>query len=161
TPVRRHRLHHLQKQLRRLHHRVLLHHLRQQRLQLLRRQRRQRVPVRRRLPLRHLQQQQPRQMQPLEGRPPCRPGRQPEERCGLFRRAAYPRCTPLHGITYIFFRRAASTSIRTCHPIVFFIERAGSVTHLRPTLCSLQVPTRHRTVGKSFLHSTRNVLSHI
>ena len=56
----------------------------------------------------------------------CKSGRisqaRHEERRGLCRRAANRRCTPPPGIMCIFIRRAVSTSIRTCRPIVFFIR---------------------------------------
>ena len=58
---------------------------------------------------------------------------------GLSRRQGCHQCIPLPGITCIFIRRAVSTSIRTCRPIVFFIERAESVPGVHPTLCSSPV----------------------
>ena len=162
-PLRPHRPHQLQEQLRRLPRQVLLQHRRQpllhrhrhqvrlrrppdrrQRLQVRRHQRCQRVRVRKRLLLRHLRRQRQMQVQQQEHRGPCR-------------RVASHRCTQPPGIMYIFFRRAVSTSIRTCHRIVFFIERTASVTRLRLMHCSLQVPMRHRKAGKLFLVSTQNV----
>ena len=83
--------------------------------------------------------------------------RQQEHR-GPCRRVASPRCTPPRGIMCIFIRRAASTSIRTCRLIIFFIKRVASVTRLRLMHCSSRVPMRRQKAGKLFLLSTRNVL---
>ena len=93
-----------------------------------------------------------RQMQSLEGRPPCRPGR---------RRVANPQFTQSPGSIGIFIRRAALTSIRTCRRIVFFIKRAKSVMRLRSMLYSLPAPTLRPRVGRSFPLLMRNVSSPI
>ena len=93
-----------------------------------------------------------RQMQPVEGRPPCRPGH---------RQLVNRQFIPSPGITSTFIRRAALTSIRTCRRIVFFIKRAKSVMRLRSMLYNLPAPTLRQRAGRSFPLLMRNVSSPI
>ena len=144
------KLHHRRLRLR--HHRQrLLLHLRQQQFRLLLRLRRQQLlrPLRRRQRDRHdpvhllgllrlLQEQSPRgpyrRVRSLGHRQLRRPVRRSQARHGRFKLLASRPCTPRHGTMCIFTRRAVSTLIRTCHPIVSFIERAASVTRVQQTL---------------------------
>src|SRR5581483_1033328 len=77
---------------------------------------------------------------------------------GPSRRRASRRFTRLLGIMYIFTRRAVSTSIRTCRPIVFSTELAVSMTRVRRMHCSLPVPMPRPRDGRSFQLTMRNVL---
>ena len=155
TPVRLHQAHHRRKQPPHLHRRLLLRQLpdRQRHLRVRRRKSRQRVPLRMRLLLRRLRQRRQR----MQLRPHQR-ARQ-EDRRGLFRRVANRRCILPPGIMYISFRRAVSTSIPTCPPIVSFIERAASVTHVRRMHCNLPVPIPRPQVGRCCPLLMQNVWS--
>ena len=74
------------------------------------------------------------QMQVREPRPLRHPVHRRQDRRGQSKHLVSRRCTPRPGITCIFIRRAVSTLTRTCHPIVFSIERAASVMRVQQTL---------------------------